>query len=170
MIVDIHSHVLPSAAATRMQRESAEHGPRFEQETEDAATLVAGPVRYDGFRRGGWDVDRRIAMLDTKGIDVQVVSPIPFTFYYGLDLGLATTFAQIQNEEIAAFVRRYPTRLAGLATLPMQDPEAAAVELRRAMGDLGLRGAELGTHIQGKNFDAPELDPFWQAAQETGAF
>ncbi len=77
---------------------------------------------------------------------------------------------RIQNDQIAALVRKYPERFRGLATLPMQAPELAARELRRAMGSLGLLGFHLASNIQGRNLDDPNLAPVWEAAQESGAF
>jgi aminocarboxymuconate-semialdehyde decarboxylase len=52
----------------------------------------------------------------------------------------------------------------------MQDPERAVAELRRAMGQLGLRGAQIGSHVEGRNLDDPALEPLWAAADELGAF
>jgi aminocarboxymuconate-semialdehyde decarboxylase len=169
LIVDVHAHVLPEQAVQRMQRESREHAPDLRERTADDATLVMGAVSYSGFRRGGWDLEQRLAELDAHRLDAQLLAPVPFAFGYELDPSLATTFAQIQNEELAAFVRS-SDRLAGLATLPLQAPDAAAVELRRAVGTLGLRGAELGTQVQGVDLDDPRFEVVWAAAEETAAF
>jgi aminocarboxymuconate-semialdehyde decarboxylase len=48
----------------------------------------------------------------------------------------------------------------------MQAPERAADELRRAVRSLGLRGAMIGSHVQGRNLDDPSLEPLWAAAAE----
>ena len=47
----------------------------------------------------------------------------------------------------------------------MQDVDAAVAELRRAVGDLGLLGAYIGTDF-GIDFDDERLDPFWATAVE----
>src|SRR5258708_29184002 len=52
----------------------------------------------------------------------------------------------------------------------MQAPEQAADELRHAVRVLGLRGAQIGSNIAGKNLDDPEFEPVWAAAAELGAF
>ena len=78
--------------------------------------------------------------------------------------------AIIQNDEIAAVARRHADRFVALATLPLQDPQRAADELKRAMGVLGLRGAQIGTNINGRNLDDPALEPVWTAANELKAF
>ena len=51
------------------------------------------------------------------------------------------TRAREANDRLAAAVRAHPHRFAGFATLPTADPRAAADELDRAVGDLGLIGA-----------------------------
>jgi aminocarboxymuconate-semialdehyde decarboxylase len=67
-------------------------------------------------------------------------------------------------------VKRNPDRFIGLGSVPLQAPELAAKELRRAMTTLGLRGAMIGTNVNGRNLDDPALAPFWAAAEELGAF
>ncbi len=94
---------------------------------------------------------------------------MPHTLAYDVDPALAQTFAAIQNEQIAAQVRANPARFAGLATLPMQSPEAAAKELRRAVRELGLGGAMIGSHLGERNLDDPAFEPIWQVADELGA-
>jgi aminocarboxymuconate-semialdehyde decarboxylase len=71
---------------------------------------------------------------------------------------------------MAAAVARHSDRFVGLATLPMQDPQRAADELRRAMAKLGLRGAQIGSNVNGKNLDDPSLAPVWAAANDLRAF
>jgi aminocarboxymuconate-semialdehyde decarboxylase len=57
-----------------------------------------------------------------------------------------------------------------LATLPLQDPRRAADELKRAMTTLDLRGAQIGSNVNGKNLDDPALEPMWTVANELSAF
>ena len=64
-------------------------------------------------------------------VDVQVLSPTVFTFFYDQEPALALACAAIQNEEIAAVVERHPDRFIGLGSVPLQAPEQAADELRR---------------------------------------
>ena len=81
------------------------------------------------------------------------------------------------NDHIAEVVRAHPTRFAGLGTIPLQDPEMAARELERCVRELGLRGAEIGTHIDAslhtpndiRNLDDRSLDPVWSAAEQIDA-
>jgi len=60
-------------------------------------------------------------------------------------------------------------RFAGLATLPVQDPDAAIAELDRAVHQLGLKGAELDTVVNDENWDEPRFLPIFKAAESMGA-
>jgi aminocarboxymuconate-semialdehyde decarboxylase len=80
------------------------------------------------------------------------------------------TTAAIQNDQIAKLVKQNPQRFMGIATLPMQAPEKAADELKRAMTKLDLRGTMFASNIIGKNLDDPSFEPVWATAEELGAF
>jgi len=83
---------------------------------------------------------------------------------------LAAAFARIQNEQLAKLAKARPDRFLAIATLPMQAPKQAADELRHAVRVLGLRGAQIGSNVAGKNLDDPELEPVWATAAELDAF
>ena len=102
-------------------------------------------------------MSRRLSDMDAAGIDVQVISNTPQTFLYNHDSALTAALSALQNDQIAKAVADNPKRLLGIATLPMQAPELAAAELRRAMGTLELKGAHIGSNVNGRNLD----DPAW---------
>ncbi len=82
--------------------------------------------------------DGRIAEMDAHGIDMQVLSysnPAQL-----VPAGEAVPLARAANDRLAAAVRAHPDRFAGFATLPWQDPPAAAAELERSVKELGLKG------------------------------
>jgi aminocarboxymuconate-semialdehyde decarboxylase len=56
-------------------------------------------------------------------------------------------------------------RLFGMAVVPLQEPEAAARELRRAVLDLGLRGVQVGTTMENVPLDDPRFEPFFAVAE-----
>ena len=107
--------------------------------------------------------------MDAQGVDVQVVSIHTPFFGYHLDAAQGRGLARDVNDEIAAMVRQWPQRFAGLATLPVQDVKAAIDELERAVTVLGLKGAELDTIVNGENWDEPKFLPLFQAAEAMGA-
>jgi aminocarboxymuconate-semialdehyde decarboxylase len=70
------------------------------------------------------------------------------------------------NDSLAKAVAESGGKLEGIASLPMQDADASATELRRAVEELGLKGAQIGTSIEGESLDHGRYEPIWQAADE----
>ena len=162
--IDIHTHVLADATIKLLQKEVPQLSLKLSPlDAENAALEVAG-VRYTPFPRGGHDIARRFADMDAAEVDVHVLSVAPQTWAYNQDTAVGGAIATIQNDEIARLVREHPDRFAGIATLPMQAPQKAADELRRAVTKLGFHGAMIGSNIGGKNLDDPSFEPVWAAA------
>ena len=168
--IDVHAHVLSEETMRLLQREAPGIAPRLSEIGPEGACLQVAGITQRPFPRGAWDLDKRLHDMDLYGVDAQIVSVCPQTFLYDQDPALTASFAAIQNEQISALVRAMPDRFMGLATLPLQAPERAVAELRRAMLELGLVGAEIGSHVEGRNLDHAELEPVWAAAAELGAF
>jgi aminocarboxymuconate-semialdehyde decarboxylase len=169
-IIDCHAHILTEPMMAAMRKEAPAIGPTLSDLDAEGATLRVGDVVQKPFPRGGWDLERRFADLDAAGVGAQVVSVCPQTLLYDIEPSLALALAQVQNEAIAALVRQYPDRLMGLAHVPLQAPEQAAAELRRAMRDLGLLGMQIGSHCEGVNLDDPAFEPLWAEAEALSAF
>ncbi len=107
--------------------------------------------------------EQRLQLMDEAGITVQVLSntgPGP-DLVPGSD-GIA--LAREMNEHLAAAISRYPQRYAGFAVLPMQSPDAAAVELVRSVKDLGFVGALINGTTEGRFLDDPSYDGLLAAA------
>jgi len=168
--IDVHAHILAEDTIALWQKEAPQGAPRLTEIDADFSVIEVAGVPYRPFPRGGWDLERRLADMDAAEVDVQVLSNTPQTFLYQQDAGLTAATAALQNEQIAKLVKARPDRFMGMATLPMQDPGRAVAELTRAVRDLGLVGAHIGTHIDGKNLDDPGLAPFWAAVAELDAF
>lgn len=113
-----------------------------------------------------WHNDARWEQLSAAGIQAAVLSPAPSLFYYWLDREQASEIARRVNDGMAATVAEDSRCLAGLATLPMVDPVAAAEELHRAVRELGLRGALIGTDVEGISLTDSRFSPVWQVAEE----
>src|SRR5262249_37761125 len=108
------------------------------------------------------DSELRVAAMDTAGVDIQLLSVNPAMLGYELERSAAASFAAGVNDEIAAFTPS--SRFWGLAHLPLQDPTAAAAELQRAVSDLGMVGAAIGTNVAGVDLDSADLYPVFEAA------
>ncbi|KAI1492876.1 amidohydrolase 2 [Biscogniauxia mediterranea] len=67
---------------------------------------------------------------------------------------------------MADAIKKHPDRLGGLAALPMAYPELAAVELERAVKDLGLLGAMIDNHLEDMtHYDDERFWPVFEAAE-----
>ncbi|MEW6451481.1 MAG: amidohydrolase family protein [Pseudomonadota bacterium] len=169
--VDIHAHMLPEETIRLLGKESPRVAPRLITQPDASIDMeIAGKIVQKPMPKEIWDHDLRLADMDRHGVDMQLVCATVHTFFYNEEVPLAAACAALQNEQHAAVVKRYPKRFMGLATLPMQDPQKAADELRRAMTKLGLRGAQIGSHVNGKNLDDPSFEPIWEVANELRAF
>ena len=167
---DIHAHILEVDTVAELQAALPEVGFSFTPIDDESAVLDVGGAKYRPFPRGGWDVERRIADMARYEFDRQLLAVCPQTVLYDKPAEAALIASKIQNDAITRRCRTNPDLFQGLATLPMQAPEAAAAELERAMTDGGHLGAMLGTNINGKNLDMPELDELWERAEALGAF
>lgn len=104
----------------------------------------------------------RLAFMDRNGINMQVLS-------YGnqspqnLAPEQSVPLSRLANDELAKVVAKKPDRFAGLAVLPVGDPQAAVVELNRAVKKLGLRGVLLKGNYQNRFFDDPFFFPIFEA-------
>jgi len=108
----------------------------------------------------------RLPEMDAAGIDVQVLSLTVPGLQADLDPAAARESARFANDYLARVVAEHPGRFRGFAALPMQDPAAAADELRRCVRELGFCGALVNDHLQGNYLDEPRYDEVWAAVEE----
>eukprot|EP00927_Polykrikos_kofoidii_P011120 TRINITY_DN14690_c0_g1_i1.p1 TRINITY_DN14690_c0_g1~~TRINITY_DN14690_c0_g1_i1.p1 ORF type:complete len:898 (+),score=130.77 TRINITY_DN14690_c0_g1_i1:75-2768(+) len=131
-----------------------------------------------------FDIDVILQESDAVGIDVLVMSTMIDMLCYYLEPRVGIGWARYLNDDIAATCKARADRLVGLGTVPLQDPEAAVLELRRCVLELGLRGVQIGSHMDawdgldektGKPMykhvalDAAVFKPFWSEAERLGA-
>jgi 2,3-dihydroxybenzoate decarboxylase len=114
----------------------------------------------------------RIADMDHGGLDLCILS-LTAPGVQGIpDVKQAIGQAQRTNDYLAENIAKNPKRLKGFATLPLQDPEAAAQELTRCVRDLGFCGAlvngfsEVGEAGSAVYYDLPQYRPFWATVEE----
>ncbi len=117
---------------------------------------------------GGWDATVRLADMDAEGIDQAVLYPtIGLYFTVVPHPATAVTLAATYNDWLAGYCGADPRRLFGAAMLPLQDPDAAARELRRAVGDLGfVAGFVRPNPCLGRSLSDRAYDVVWEAAEE----
>jgi len=168
--IDLHTHVLPERWPDLRERYG--YGG-FVQLAHDPAGGCARMMR-DGecFRvvePNLWSAERRLAECDRAGVDVQVLSTVPVMFSYWARPEHALDLSRLLNDHVASLVARWPRRFVGLGTVPLQDPDLAIGELERCVGELGLAGVQIGSHVNDWNLDRAELFPVFRRAAELGA-
>jgi aminocarboxymuconate-semialdehyde decarboxylase len=107
----------------------------------------------------------RFKDMDRMGVDRQILSIYPPMMLYALDAEANRELAASLNDGLSALAREYPDRLSCMATVPLQDPQAAAAELWRAK-QAGHIGVMIGSNVAGVNLHDPSLDVFWRKVSE----
>src|SRR2546428_4337286 len=108
--------------------------------------------------------DLRLKAMDKAGFDDHAPSlTAPIGSF--ADGPTGTRLARAVNDAMDAAHTAFPDRFVGCATLPMQDPPAAAAELDRVRTLRGIRGIYLGTNINNRELSDPVFAPIWERCQ-----
>jgi 2,3-dihydroxybenzoate decarboxylase len=111
---------------------------------------------------GRFDEFSELALLSLNAPAVQAI----------LDRDEAVAVAVKANKRMAKAVNDHPDRYRALAALPMQDPEAAADELKRCVNELGFKGALVNGFTQRDvedsaiYYDVAEYRDFWAVVSD----
>jgi len=165
MKIDSHAHILPESWPSLKEKYGYggfihldHHRPGF-----------ANMMRDDGkfFREieeNCWSPDAILKDMDANGVDRMVLCTVPVLFNYWAKAEHTLDWSMFLNDHLAGVQNDLPTRFVGLGTLPMQDIPMAIQELERCK-ELGLKGIEIGSHIEDKNLDDPIFHPFYEACE-----
>jgi len=167
--IDVHAHLTPQCFWQATEKGGDWHSLKREKDDRGQECAVIGGRRQVLPPRAKWTPEERLADMDSLGVDVHVVSPYVGFYNYHLDAKVAAATARATNDEISSMTKTWPKRFAGLGTLPMQDVKGAISELERCVTQLGLKGAEINDHVNGRTLDEAEFRPFWKAADQLGA-
>jgi aminocarboxymuconate-semialdehyde decarboxylase len=166
--IDAHCHVtVPRVGEIVAPHRKQSTDPLVSQSTPETQALMA--KQATDLRTRMSTTDERFAAMDEMGVDMQLISPAPPQIHYELPVDVGITAARALNDGIAEYVAQHKDRLAALGGVPMQDGNEAANELERAVRQLGFKGVEVLTNVNGKELSDPEFDPFWKKAEELGA-
>jgi aminocarboxymuconate-semialdehyde decarboxylase len=162
-VVDVHTHYLPAALIEALERR--DELPKIST-GRDGRLIHYGEGNIHPLQENMADLELRLREMDAQGIDLAVISVnVPGCDWFPPAEGEAV--ARAVNDELADLVRAHPERLAALATLPMQNPEAAASELERTRGH-GFAGAMVYSNAAGRQLDAPDLRVVFDTAAHLG--
>ena len=135
------------------------------QDPEIQAYFTGG---YAAMRPGLTDGARRPDDQDIDGVSAEILYPGWFPMFSMPDLDLLKALQHNYNDWMHAQSVASKGRLVGLAALPVQDPEAATVELERVI-KLGFKGIVIPSNApRGRRYSDEEYDPMWARAEEAG--
>lgn len=166
--IDIHCHIVPESCLPMeaVGPDGRTYGFRSARDANGVLCPVAnGQINRNCEPEQLWDLDRRLRDMDRASVDIQVLSPAPFLFFYNLPAAECAPRARQLNTAIATIARARPDRFRGMATVPLQGPELAASELEYAVTELGLHGVEICSNVDGINLDEPRFRQFFDTVQ-----
>ncbi|MFP6815665.1 MAG: amidohydrolase family protein, partial [Pseudomonadales bacterium] len=160
--IDVHAH----AVLEETMGAAGDHGPELGREA--APRFRVGSYELHGVRyRGGpfMDPDLRLQAMDVAGLDYQLLSPNPLSYFHFIEPAAGQTFCRIHNDALAQIVASRSERLGAFAAIPMQDVGFAIEETERAINELGMYAPYIGTDF-GRPLNDPSLDRFYAKLTE----
>lgn len=163
--IDIHTHILPPGWDDWAKRYGVSGWPSCRLHDACNATIYLGEKEFRKIDERSYSPARRIADMDAESIGLQMISPVPVMLCYWGAAGATDAFARMQNDFIAGVVQKHPGRFVGAGTVALQDAALAVRELER-LKTMGFPAVEIGSQVNGRDFDDPQLFDFFAAAQQ----
>lgn len=163
--IDIHTHILPPGWDDWAGRFGVTGWPACKLHDACNATIYLGEKEFRKVDERSFLPARRIADMDAEKIGLQMISPVPVMLCYWGPPEATDAFARMQNDFIAGVVQKHPGRFVGAGTVALQDVKLAVRELER-LKSMEFPAVEIGSHVNGRDFDDPQLYDFFAAAQQ----
>ena len=165
--VDIHTHILPRDIPNFSEKFGYGGFISLDHHKPCCAKMMMDEKFFREVDDNCWSGEARIKECNAQMVDVQVLSTVPVMFSYWAKDEDTLEVAEFLNDHIADLVKKYPKRFVGLGTVPMQNSELAIQELIRCK-EIGMKGIQIGSHINDWNLDRAELFPIFQKCEELG--
>ncbi len=165
--IDMHTHIIPKHLPNWTEKFGYGKFIFLEHNDNGTADMMQGGKFFRRIEENCWDEEVRIKEYQDFATQVQVVCTIPVMFSYWAKTEDCVELSRFLNDHIADLVNRYPKNYIGLATIPMQDAEAAIRELERAK-EIGHVGIQIGSNINDKNLSEDEFFPIFEACERLG--
>ncbi len=150
---------------------TAEEGKYPMAAPEFQAALVEGMKRFQRARDAGFSAESRLADMDQEGVDVQILYPTVGGQLLGRafrDTDLLAACCRAYNDWSREYAQADPQRLCWAAMLPVQAPDLAIEEARRA-ADLGCVSFYVRPNpVCDRNLYHPDYDPLWAEIEKLG--
>lgn len=163
---DIHAHILPESWPDLSKKYGYKGFIYLDHYTKGSARMMKDTGQFfREIQENCWSPDAILRDMDAHNVDAMALCTVPVLFNYWAKPHDTLDWSRFLNDHLQGVQEKYRGRFYGLGTLPMQDTELAVNELERCAG-LGLKGVEIGSHIQEFNLDHPRFFPLWEAAQD----
>ena len=167
LTIDIHTHILPEHIPNWKAKFGYGGFVHLEHHKPCCAKMMVDDKFFREINDDCWSAETRIKACDAHHVDVQVLSTVPVMFSYWAQPLHALELSQFLNDHIAGIVQQYPKRFVGLGTIPLQAPELAIKELERCK-KIGLKGVQIGSHVNDWNLNDPHLFEVFEACAALG--
>ena len=162
MITDIHCHYVPDSFF-KFARSRPEFAVVTKRQEGDAVDLEIRGMHF-GLNTTFFQMEKQLDRMQRDGVERAMLSQATPFIDYHLDAALAVEAAIVFNNGLAQAISPDRARFGGWALLPMQDPEAAAGELRRCVRDHRFIGGHIASNVRGLYLNDSRFTPIFQAA------
>lgn len=164
MITDIHCHFVPQEFFEFVKKRP-EFGMVLKRTEEDQIDIDLRGMHF-GLNRTFFELPRQFERMKKDGVERGILSlATPFIDYHQ-EAKLAVIAAQTFNDCLASAIAPHKSTLGAWAFLPMQDPAAAAAELKRCVKDFAFVGGHIASNVRGIYLQDEQFDPIYRAATE----
>lgn len=165
--IDMHTHIIPKIMPNWTEKFGYGKFINLVHNADRSADMMQGGQFFRRIQENCWNEELRIAEYEQFKTQVQVVCTIPVLFSYWAKTEDCVELSRFLNDQIADLVAKYPKNYIGLATIPMQDTEAAIKELERAR-EIGHVGIQIGSNINDENLSEERFFPIFEACERLG--
>jgi aminocarboxymuconate-semialdehyde decarboxylase len=165
--IDMHNHIIPKHMPNWTEKFGYGKFIHLIHNEDATADMMQGGQFFRRIKENCWNEELRIGEYAEFDTQVQVVCTIPVMFSYWAKTQDCLELSEFLNDHIAELVSKYPKNYIGLATIPMQDAEAAIQELERAK-KIGHVGIQIGSNINDENLSEDKFFPIFEACERLG--
>lgn len=146
MKIDVFAHILPEKYLAAYSQKNK-------------AVLEQGEAK----NRAVIDLDVRLRLMDRYPDVLQVLTVAQPPLEKFVKPKDTIELARIANDELAELVQKYPDKfIAAVACLPMNDVDVALEEADRGIKQLGLKGVQIYSRVNGEPLDHPKFKPLYE--------
>jgi aminocarboxymuconate-semialdehyde decarboxylase len=165
--IDMHTHIIPKEMPNWTEKFGYGKFIHLVHNDDRSADMMQGGQFFRRIQENCWNEELRIGEYENFNTQVQVVCTIPVMFSYWAKTADCVELSRFLNDHIADLVAKYPKNYIGLATIPMQDTDAAIIELERAKAS-GHVGIQIGSNINDENLSEERFFSIFEACERLG--